>query len=293
MRENTIRGLRTFCVAARHLSFKAAAEELCITPSAVSHQIKSLEELFSFALFRRLTRGVALTEEGMSLFAQVDPHLVEIDEITLRFQERARRRRVLRITLFSFFASEIFIPRLASFTKAHGDIDIRVETAEPGASHPPSSDASILLLPSPPNEFCAHPLFPLRLVPACAPALLERLDPDDPTTWFDTALIVHKSRPNAWQEWYAAAGIDIDPRPGIIYLDSMFSVARAAERALGIALVPVPLIDNWFKSGALQRVFDRELQTSDRYYLVYRNEDAENEDICAFRDWVVANFGDS
>lgn len=292
MRENTIRGLRTFCVAARHLSFKAAAEELCITPSAVSHQIKGLEVLFNLALFRRLTRGVALTEEGLALFAQVDPHLVELAEITSRFQMRGARRRVLRITLLPFFASEILIPRLASFTEAHGAIDIRVQTTEAGASHAADSDASVLLLSEPPTDVVAHPLFPLRLVPAGAPSLVARLDPCDPATWRDTSLIVHKSRPTAWQDWFAHAGLVLDELPGVIYLDSMFSVARAAERGLGIALVPVPLIDGWFKSRSLVRVFDRELATSDRYYLVYRREDVSNPDILAFRDWVDRNVRD-
>lgn len=286
MRESTIRGLRTFCVAARHLSFKAAADELCITPSAVSHQIKGLETLFDLVLFRRLTRGVALTEAGLALFAQVDPHLVELDEITTRFQARGARRRILRITLLPFFASEILIPRLASFTEAHGSVDIRVETTEAGASHAVDSDASILLLSEAPVDVVAHPLFPLSLVPAGAPGLVARLDPTDPATWRDTALIVHKSRPTAWRDWFAQSGVALDEPPGVIYLDSMFSVARAAERGLGIALVPVPLTESWFKSGALVRVSESDLATSDRYYLVYRHDDADNADIVAFRDWV-------
>jgi LysR family glycine cleavage system transcriptional activator len=292
MRENTIRGLRTFCVAARHLSFKAAAEELCITPSAVSHQIKGLETLFDLALFRRLTRGVALTEAGLALFAQVDPHLVELDEITTRFQVRGARRRILCITLFPFFASEILIPRLASFTEVHGTVDIRVETTEAGASHAEDSDASILLLSEAPSDVVAHPLFPLSLVPAGSPELVARLNPADPATWRDAALIVHKSRPTAWRDWFAEAGLELDEPPGAIYLDSMFSVARAAERGLGIALVPVPLIDGWFESRALVRVSNRALATSDRYFLVYRHEDAGNAEILAFRDWVESHVRD-
>jgi LysR family transcriptional regulator, glycine cleavage system transcriptional activator len=285
-----MRGLRTFCVAARHLSFKAAAEELCITPSAVSHQIKGLEESFNTSLFRRLTRGVALTEAGMTLYSQVDPHLVELDEITMRFLAHVRQRRVLRITLMPFFASEIFIPRLAGFTDRHGVIDIRVETTEAGASHSASSDASILLLASPPVGVCAIPLFPLQLVPACSPELAGSIDLRDPASMVETSLIVHKSRPTAWNEWFALAGIELEKSPSVIYLDSMFSVARAAERGLGVALVPLPLSASWFASGVLTRVFDRELVTSDCYYFVYRAEDAGNADVRAFRDWVVEAF---
>lgn len=288
VREHTFRGLRTFCVAARHLSFKAAAEELFITPSAVSHQIKGLEELLHTELFRRLTRGVALTEAGSALFSQVNAHIAELDEIVANL--KSGRRRVLRITLLPFFASEILIPRLAGFTAKHDAVDIRVETIEAGATHSSASDASVLLLPSAPTGLCAHALFPLHLVPACSPELAARLDFANPQSWIDVALIVHDSRPNAWAEWFAAAGMELDERASVINLDSMFSVARAAERGLGVALVPLPLSESWFKSGQLTRVFDFELATHDRYYLVYREQDASNTDVCAFRDWVMASI---
>lgn len=92
VREHTLRGLKTFCTAARHLSFKRAAEELCISPSAVSHQVKALEALFGVALFERLTREIALTDDGASLFARVDPLLKEIDRAADQFVERAQSR---------------------------------------------------------------------------------------------------------------------------------------------------------------------------------------------------------
>lgn len=88
---NSVRGLRTFCIAARYLSFKAAAEELCVTPSAVSHQIKALEQQLQALLFERRTREVALTELGASLFAQVGPLFAELDAITARLMRRDPR----------------------------------------------------------------------------------------------------------------------------------------------------------------------------------------------------------
>ena len=146
MRQNSVRGLRTFCVAARRLSFKAAAEELCVTPSAVSHQIKGLEQQLQARLFERRTREIALTELGSTLFAQVEPLLSELDNVTARFMQRNGQRRVLRISLLPFFASEMFIPRLSAFADQNRAIDIRVETTEAGALHQSASDASILLL---------------------------------------------------------------------------------------------------------------------------------------------------
>lgn len=290
MREHTLRGLKTFCTAARHLSFKGAAEELCITPSAVSHQIKALESLFGAALFERLTREIALTEDGAALYARIDPLLKEVERVADEFLERAGSRRVLRITLLPFFASEMFIPRLTSFTERHAKIEIRVETTEAGAAHSAGSDASILLLPSQPQGLCAYPLFSLRLVPAAAPALLRGLDMEDPRAIARQKLIVHKSRPGAWKKWLQEAALGPDVEPEVIYLDSMFAVARAAEQGLGVALVPVPLSNRWFESGSLLKASRRELQTPDRYYFVHRTGDASNRDVCALRAWVIETF---
>ena len=290
MRQSSVRGLRTFCVAARCLSFKAAAEELCITPSAVSHQIKGLEEQFQALLFERRTREVALTEIGSTLFLQVAPLLTELDNVTARYMQRAGQRRVLRITLLPFFASEMFIPRLSAFADEHSAIDIRVETTEAGAQHPLASDASILLLSSRPADVHAHSLFALRLAPACAPQLARELHLGDPRALLAATLIVHKQRPHAWHDWFAGMSIALERQPKVIHLDSMFAVARAAERGLGVALAPIPLSGTWFNSGALIRPCIGELQTTDRYYFVYRTEAASNPDVCALRDWVIATF---
>ena len=290
VRQNSVRGLRTFCVAARCLSFKVAAEQLCVTPSAVSHQIKGLEDRLQTLLFERRTREIALTEIGSTLFAQVEPLLLELDNVTARFMQRNGQRRILRIALLPFFASEMFIPRLSAFADRNRAIDIRVETTEAGALHPTASDASILLLSTRPTDTCAHPLFPLRLAPACSPNLARELRLGDPRALLGATLIVHKSRPHAWQDWFASMSIVPDRPPKVIHLDSMFAVARAAERGLGVALVPIPLSSSWFKSGSLVRPCFGELETTDRYYFVYRADAAHNADVCALRDWVLATF---
>jgi LysR family glycine cleavage system transcriptional activator len=292
MRQNSVRGLRTFCVAARCLSFKAAAEELCVTPSAVSHQIKGLEQQLQALLFERRTREVALTEIGNALYTQVQPLLSELDTVTARFIQRNGQRRVLRISLLPFFASEMFIPRLSAFAEQNRAIDIRVETTEAGALHPSASDASILLLQSRPTDAStiAQPLFPLRLAPACSPQLARELRLGDPRALLGATLIVHKGRPHAWQDWFASMSIGLERTPKVIHLDSMFAVARAAERGLGVALVPIPLSSSWFTSGALVRPCIGELETTDRYYFVCRAEAESNPDVRALRDWVIATF---
>lgn len=290
MRDNMVRGLRTFCAAAKHLSFKDAAKELCITPSAVSHQIKTLEETVGQALFERRTRGIELTELGSALAASVSPVLAELDSVVANFVDRANLRRVLRINLPHFFASEMFVPRLSAFTDSMEGLEIRVDTSDAGTAHRGASDASVVLLASPPRDVRAYPLFPLSLIPACAPTLAASLKLEGAASLLRATLIVHESRPNAWNDWFDQCGITPTERPNVIYLDSMFSVARAAERGLGVALVPIPLSNTWFRTGALTKVSDKELLTPDCYYFVYRREDESNADIRALRDWAISAF---
>jgi DNA-binding transcriptional LysR family regulator len=133
-------------------------------------------------------------------------------------------------------------------------------------------------------------LFALRLAPACSPQLARELKLGDPRALLSATLIVHKSRPHAWQDWFASMSIALDRPPKVIHLDSMFAVARAAERGLGVALVPIPLSGSWFGSGALVRPCIGELETTDRYYFVYRPDAAQNSDVCALRDWVITTF---
>ncbi len=291
MRLNTTRGLAVFCIAARHMSFKSAAEQLYITPSAVSHQIKALEEQLGTSLFERRTRAVALTPTGSQLFTRVDPLLRELERATANFTGTARRR-VLRLTLLPFFASEMFIPCMDRFPHSHMSIDLRLDDNDARESvHLTSADAAIPLLSSPPTDVCAHPLFPLRLVPACAPSLAQRCMPMGRNALLHETLIVHKSRPNAWNDWLTAEGFEHADDTRTIYLDSMYAVARAAERGLGIALVPVPLSNAWFRSKALVQLFEPELETGDCYYFVCRRSDEHDRDISALRNWVIATFG--
>jgi LysR family glycine cleavage system transcriptional activator len=290
VRDGSIRGLRAFCAAARHLSFKTAAAELCVTPSAVSHQIKALEERLQAALFERRAREIVLTPLGMALRAQVEPLIVELDSVATRFEQRAGRRRVLRISVTPFFASEWLVPRLSGFAERHRAIDIRVETRDVGAQHATGCDASILLLPSPPAHMIARPLFPLRLAPACSPQLAEQSGLTEPRALLRATLLVHNRRPHAWQEWFARMAVAPEQPSKAIHLDSMFAIARAAERGLGVALLPVALRQGWFATGALVQPCAGELETSDRYYFVHRPEAAGNPDVAALCDWVTAAF---
>jgi LysR family glycine cleavage system transcriptional activator len=290
LREGSIRGLRAFCAAARHLSFRAAAAELCVTPSAVSHQVKALEERLHGALFERRARSLVLTQLGLELRDEVEPLLNELDNIAARFEQRLGRRRVLRISVTPFFASELLVQHLSEFAQRHRAIDLRVETAEVGASPAAGCDASIVLLPAPPPAMIARLLFPLTLAPVCSPQLAKERSLVEPRALLEAPLIVHNRRPRAWQHWFARMSVQSEQPRAALHFDNLFAVARAAERGLGVALLPIALSESWFASGALIRPCSGELPTVDRYFFVHRPEAAGNPDVAALRDWITTLF---
>jgi LysR family transcriptional regulator, glycine cleavage system transcriptional activator len=291
VRDGSIRGLRAFCAAARHLSFKAAAEELCVTPSAVSHQVKALEDRLHAALFERRTRELVLTQLGNELRTEVEPLLQALDNVAARFDQRLSRRRALRISVTPFFGSELLVQHLSGFVEQHRAIDLRIETTEVGAPPATGCDAWILLLPMPPPGMVARPLFALKLAPACSPELAKHPSLTEPQHLLDATLIVHERRPHAWDDWFARMGVARDRPLKAMHFDSLFAVARAAERGLGVALLPVALSQSWLATGALVRPCAGELETPDRYYFVHRPETARNPDVSALGDWITAELG--
>ena len=290
---SSLRGLRTFCVAARYKSFTTAAEELFITPSAVSHQIKSLEEELDLKLFDRKSRELQLTAIGRSLYEELGPLIDQIDSVTARFRKTGQRSAV-RMSVQPFFASEYFVPRLSEFTAQHPEIDIKVGTSdETPEKHPADADLSIRLFRKPPPEMSSNLLFPLRLVPAGSADFKKRMKVKNGQIVSDFPLIVHETQPKAWAEWSKLAGIRLPDNNKVTRLDSMIAVVRAAERGIGAAMVPIPIADQWFLQKTIVRLFDRELVTDRGYYLVCSEDRAGDESVDLLRRWILQNFADS
>ena len=292
MSKNTVslRGIRTFCVAARYESFRDAAERMFVTASAVSHQIKNLEEELGLQLFERNARSLKLTDSGKALFDEVNPLIEQLDDAVARYQQSQPRSR-LNISVQPFFASELFVPRLPEFTKANPDIDIKIDTSDESAEkHADSWDASIRIFKSPPKGLISHRLFPLRLIPAGSREFRDTLVVKKNRVVGDFPLIVHEGRGNAWKKWQRLAGIELPEASSSVRLASMIAVVRAAERGLGAALVPVELSQGWFDSGSLVPLFDTPLVTNESYYFVSDSESAELATVRVLRDWVLKNF---
>jgi LysR family glycine cleavage system transcriptional activator len=288
----SLRGLRTFCIAARYESFRVAADELFITSSAVSHQIKGLEEELGVKLFERGSRELKLTETGAAMFAEINPLIEKLDVIVGNYREGGRRKSI-RMSVQPFFASEYFIPRLSGFSAEHPDVDIQVETSdESSEKHPADADVSIRLFKSPPEGARSNLLFPLRMVAAGSKAFKKTIKLDGKTITSSFPLVVHETYPKAWKQWSKRTGIALPEDSKITRLGSMIAVVRAAERGLGAAMVPVPLAEQWFKQRTIVRLFDDELEADVSYYLVCREDRADDEEVRLLCDWILREFRD-
>lgn len=286
-----LRRLDTFCVVARHSSIKNAADELCVTASAVSHQIKALERRLDVLLFERGTRALTLTAAGQGLFREVDPLIRGIEAATKR-HGASRERASLRIRLPALFATELFVPRLKCFADRRPQLELRVETTESDrGSLQRGVDIAVVMGKRQPAGRKVERLFGMHLVPAASSETAKRL-PDGLASFPPgVKLIVHKDHPHAWDRWSKVAGLECAQPGGVIHLDSSASVASAAEQGLGVALVPLPLLEARFNAGSLVRLAEQTLDTHDRYYLVYEPGDRDKEALEALVSWIVSEFG--
>lgn len=289
-RHTSLRALRTFCAAARNTSFKAAAEELFVTASAVSHQVKRLEAELGTSLFDRGNSSLTLTPAGQTLFADIDPLIRRIDELTSRVRDRLPRQ-TLSISVQPFFASELFVPRLAEFTASHPEIDLQLDTSdERSENHPAGADASIRVFRKAPSNLSADAFFPLRLVPACSPALLKSIRARSNGTIAPFPMIVHTRRTGQWEQWLNSSGVKLPEPSSVVRLDSTVAAVGAAEKGLGVALVPMPVSAALFQSGRLVPLHAHEATTPERYYFVCSAQACEKPHVQALRRWVLKTF---
>lgn len=287
--QTPIRGLRSFCVAAKCLSFKHAASQLYLTPSAISHQIKQLEEQLNKQLFKRQTRAIELTSDGKVFFEKVAPIIEELESTIAEFTESSSTTSI-SITLPEFFSSELFVPKLSSWSERYPHINLQLETVKSKVESNKDSDLSIILSGTKPTDAIVHELFPISYLPACSPALYKKLKPMKYKALEQTQLILHQSRPWAWHQWASNNKIDNFSPKQIVQVDSMFSVARAAQKGLGIALIPLPISQSWFDEGVLLPLFDVPLTAKDKYYLVQHDWHASRPELDTFVQWLLSEF---
>jgi len=286
--------LQAFELAARTGSFKAAAERLHLTPSAVSHRIAGLERTLGEKLFERGPRGVVPSVAGRQLAATTGRAFGDLSRALARQTGGSRR---LRVSSVPIFASHWLLPRLGQFLGAHPEIELQVE-ASPRMADMEAGLVDVALRYGEGDwpDVSAEKIMALRAVPVAAPALARRLKLRAPSDLPRAPLIRVSPFGTSWTEWARRAGLDParferrKDEPKGLQVDGMGASLRAAAHGLGVALVFDPLVDSEIKSGALVRVGPG-VPTRGQVWLVCRPRERGLPAIRALRRWLLAEIG--
>mgnify|MGYP003336088297 CR=1 FL=1 len=282
-----LNALRAFEASARHLSFTRAADELCVTQAAVSHQIKGLEERLGLKLFRRLPRGLTLTDEGAALLGPVAESFDRIGRILERFEE-GRLKEVLTVAAVGTFAVGWLMPRLPAFQQAHPFVDLRLLTNNNKVDLAAEGlDYAIRFGDGAWHGTEAERLFEAPLSPLCAPELAGRLTaPRD----LLSQTLLRSYRAQDWPDWFAAAGVSPGPVRGPLF-DSSWVMVEAAAQGAGIAFEPGFIVGPHLKSGRLVPVLAGYVPPSLDIWAVYPSRRHLSAKVRAFIDLAVERFG--
>lgn len=289
------RALRTIEAAGRHLNFSRAADELGLTPAAVSHQIKEFEDQLGIQLFARTSRTIRLTESGTIIHEAAVEALTVLHRATARARKLARGASELKVSTDPTFASRWLLPRIELFRKIRPDIELRFDASSQVRDFEHDDvDVAIRFGSGRYPGLVAERLFDNVIIPVCSPKLLKAGPPlNEPRDLLGHTLVhIEWSRqgvtwPN-WRMWMAAAGVDdFDDSRCVVFEDSSHAVQTAVEGS-AVALADFAMVANDLSTGRLVRPFDLgiKLPADFAYYLVYPAQTADDDRLKAFRDWV-------
>ena len=284
MREiHSLQSLRHFEAAARHLSFKLAANELSVTPTAVSHHIRNLEAQLDCLLFERKTRQVNLTHQGRDLFNALYKSFNEIDEVIAQIKSH-HERDVVTLGLGSIIGARWLAPRLGDFWSRHPDIDLRLHhTALPWHQDTDHFDLAIAWGDGNWTTPEFMPFIQIQVTPVLSPELKP---PDTIEDLFDYPLI-HEGSRDAWCRWFEAAGVDRGIELTGMVIDDANLVLQAALDGQGVALGILPFVREELTNGRLVRPFELSIEPDQAYYLLYRGDRLGKAAIKTVRDWLI------
>ncbi len=276
-----LNALKAFEASARHLSFTRAGEELRVTQAAVSHQVKALEARLGVRLFRRLPRGLAITDEGLALLGPTSDAFWRIGAALDRF-EGGRLREVLTVGVVGTFAVGWLLPRLASFHQAHPFVDLRLLTNNNRVDLAGEGlDYALRFGDGAWHGTEAERVLPAPMTPLCSPGMAELLrDPAD----LAGLMLLRTYRADDWARWFAAAGAEPTGVRGPVF-DSSWVMVQAALRGAGVALAPAAMFENELTAGRLARPFGAEVDLG-AYWLTRLKSKAETRAMAAFRGWL-------
>ena len=285
--------LRSFEAAARTGSFAHAAQELSVTASAVSHQIKGLENYLGVTLFKRVKRHAELTENGEKYLASIQAALKDIAAATEQLKTQSETHTIT-ISMTPHFLTRWMMPRLGRFQALYPDIELQINASMGLIDFDKSStDMAIYFGNGDWPEVQVHFLRDIYLVPICSPLIITDKKPLSGPEHIRFHPLIHVTkRLSEWSQWLALAGIKFRERKhGLQLSNSMLTNAAAAER-LGIALGDPALLGPELESGKLIIPFDLPLNIHRSFYLVYQKDRSLSYGMKVFKQWVIKEMED-
>jgi LysR family transcriptional regulator, glycine cleavage system transcriptional activator len=287
----SLNGLRAFEAAARHLSFTLAASELNVTQTAISHQIRRLEEELGIRLFVRQNRALALTAEARDYLPGVRAAFNDLRLATDRLL-RKDDDKVLTVSTLASLAAKWLLPRLTDFQEHHPGIDVRITTSTSLVDFQRDNvDAAIRYGRGQWPGLRADWLMADELFPVCSPSLLRGDKPLRCPEDLKSHMLLHTSNANSddWRLWLTAAGLpaDIARQPGITF-DMIFMTIQAAIDGIGVAMGRTSYVQDDIAKGRLVVPFKIALPADAGFYLVAPEGRREAPKLAAFRDWMIA-----
>lgn len=286
-----LNALRVFESSARNKSFAAAAEELFVTASAVSHQIKTLEEYLGLSLFSRSKRKVELTPAGEQYLTSVRHALDEIEMATHRLTA-AQETNVVQISVAPNFLTRWLMPRMARFQALYPDVELQINASMGLLDfNRTSTDMAVYFGSGEWDDIEVHFLRKVMLVPVCSPERLKGPYPlEKPEDLQHHTLIYVSKRTWEWEDWMQQAGVEFITPKGSLQMSSGQLATAAAQENLGVALADSTLTSREIKSGHLVVPFDIKLDTHKAFYLVYRKHRPLTTGMRAFKEWLMSEM---
>lgn len=286
-----LNSLPCFEAAARHLNFSKAAQELSVTPGAISRAIKNLEDQLNVLLFERETRSVRLTAVGEPYARAVRDALDQLAAATALATDR-RSDSTLNVSTSDGFAGRWLVPRLYRFHREHADIDVRVSTT--GKLTNFLGDGIDIAIrygsgnyPGLTSEFLTDE----EVFPVCSPKLLKGAHPLRKPEDLKHHTLIRDTYPIDWATWLSSAGVKgVDPQSGLTF-DSYTFAVEAAAQGEGVVLGRTMLVAADLAAGRLVQPFKHALKSFSSFYVVYPPDAIRQRKVRTFRDWLFAEVG--
>lgn len=288
-----LNALRSFEAAARHESFRDAANELCVSHSAISHQIKALEGHLGTKLFVREARAVSLTKVGRNYYSSLRGAFDQIAEAT-QIAMTPHGPKVLTVQLYSTFAIRWLIPRLPDFQSSNPEIQVRLQTSQADVDFAHEDvDACIMIGERTDDSLVYDFLFSTEMFPVASPRLrLSNKSLNQPEDLANHTMLQVYPSARDWHDWLSANDLanQLSPDHGLQF-DSYELALSTAAQGQGVAIGMLPYVAKDLQAGVLVDLFpDRHVQAHGNWWLVYRREKSDLSRIQRFRDWLTAQI---